>query len=405
MSDQSSVLSSTLGTILGYLGGEVAEEVLFERLLWPERFYNDFSTSILVKHGLLFPMGGPLHAAALETLDILRKQGMYYGSRRGDFLGTAFYNDLKLGYECAGKADDVRNGFWVRVSRCVSRASLSNNKDLPKFDVEDNQDEHALRLRSLQTVNYLTIRLRKQVNQPGTDKSPEVIAIQEGRATWRTASGILVSETVTLATAIIAIFIGGWWVAIYMVIPLCLKIAALAASVHREGLESLSQLENQGPLTTHETFRISDPSHGYLVITGPRPVVTQFFRHYGHPTRFKSLGRYREVLSIVIIYSFVLYFPVGLVANIWMDSSIQYLWLAYQLYTVLAMHIIRLLGWQDCGRTEERVARELMLGKTVRLQSQYGEDVEASLWTTFVPNVTSGEETVKLLMREQAGSE
>ncbi|ROW03792.1 hypothetical protein VMCG_05397 [Cytospora schulzeri] len=397
MSDQSSVLSGTLGTILGYLGGEVAEEVLFERLLWPERFYNDFSSSIFIKGSLLFSMGGPLHAAALKTLDQLREQGLYYGNRRGNFLGTPFYDDLKLSYESSGNTDAVRNAFWVRVSRCVSRSSLSRNKRLPKFDMEDIQDD-TFRFRSLQTVNYITLGIGKQGGMSGQDSA--VTYVQEDKVTWRTVLGILASESMALATAILAIFIDGWWVAIYMVVPLILKMAALIGSVSREGLERLSELEKRGSLDTIETFRIFDSTHGYLVITGPKPVVTQFFRHYGHPTRYTTLGRFREVLSIVIVYSFVLYFPFGLITNIWMDSPIQYLWLAYQLYTVFAMHIVRLLGWQGCGRTEERVARELMLGKTVRLQSQHGEDVEASLWTTFVPNISSGEETVRRLMGE-----
>ncbi|KUI67825.1 hypothetical protein VM1G_03517 [Cytospora mali] len=402
MSDQSTdtVLSGTLGTILGYLGGEVAEEVLFERLLWPQRFYNDCSMSILIKDIFLFSMGGPLHSAALSTLDNLRGQGLYYGHRRGNFLGTAFYDDLKLSYDSSGKTGAARNAFWVRVSRCISRASLSRNKMLPKFDSEDIQAENTPHFRALQTVNHLTLRLVEDGKKSRSDGG--VVCVQEDKATWRTVLRILVSESVALATGIVSIFIGGWWVAIYMVIPLLLKMVALAASVNREGLEGLSELKRKGPLNTTESFRVFDSAYGYLVITGPRPVVTQFFRHYGHPTRYTNLGRFREVISIVVIYSFVLYFPAGLITNIWMSSPIIYLWLAYQLYAVLAMHIVRLLGWQGCGTTEERVARELMLGKTVRLQSQQGEDVEASLWTTFVPNIASGEETVRELMGERA---
>ena len=54
-----------LGTLIGYLGSEVATGVLFERLLWPQRFYNGISTSNAWKLALFMPMGGPMHKAAL----------------------------------------------------------------------------------------------------------------------------------------------------------------------------------------------------------------------------------------------------------------------------------------------------------------------------------------------------
>ena len=36
-----SALSGALGSIIGYLGAEIAEANIFDRLLWPQRFYND----------------------------------------------------------------------------------------------------------------------------------------------------------------------------------------------------------------------------------------------------------------------------------------------------------------------------------------------------------------------------
>jgi hypothetical protein len=88
-----SALAGALGFVIGTLGSEVAERTLFECLLWPQRFYNDFNFFIFLKLMFLMPMGGPLHAAALETLDNLREHGLYLGRRRGNMLGTAFLPD------------------------------------------------------------------------------------------------------------------------------------------------------------------------------------------------------------------------------------------------------------------------------------------------------------------------
>jgi hypothetical protein len=74
-----SALAGALGSVIGYLGSEVAEQTLFERLLWPQRFYNDFNFFMFLKPMFLMPIGDPLHAAALETLDNFRGHGLYLG--------------------------------------------------------------------------------------------------------------------------------------------------------------------------------------------------------------------------------------------------------------------------------------------------------------------------------------
>lgn len=55
---------SALGSVLGYLGAEVAESSLFQRLLWPQRFYNYLDPILFLKLAFLFPTSGPLHRAA-----------------------------------------------------------------------------------------------------------------------------------------------------------------------------------------------------------------------------------------------------------------------------------------------------------------------------------------------------
>jgi hypothetical protein len=69
---------------------------IFERLLWLQRFYNDFNLTICIKLALLMPMGGPLHRTALQSLDAFNENGLYLGSCQGNMLGTAFYGQLPL---------------------------------------------------------------------------------------------------------------------------------------------------------------------------------------------------------------------------------------------------------------------------------------------------------------------
>ena len=67
---------TALGTIVGYLGTEVASASIFDRLLWPSRFYNTRSLTSIMAIGLLMPFGGPIHKAAVEALDRLVAAGL-----------------------------------------------------------------------------------------------------------------------------------------------------------------------------------------------------------------------------------------------------------------------------------------------------------------------------------------
>ena len=91
-----STVAAALGLILGYLGAEVAQASTFERLLWPQRFYNSLSPITLLTLGLLFPTSGPLHQAALVVLDEFRDHRLYKGRSRGNMLGTALLGAFSL---------------------------------------------------------------------------------------------------------------------------------------------------------------------------------------------------------------------------------------------------------------------------------------------------------------------
>ncbi|KAH6984175.1 hypothetical protein BKA56DRAFT_670725 [Ilyonectria sp. MPI-CAGE-AT-0026] len=170
--------------------------------------------------------------------------------------------------------------------------------------------------------------------------------------------------------------------------PMVLKLLTLAVSVQREGfqLEHLplaytpdsapngkqpaSVATTPAPATGQpspqpappaeprlDVFELLDPNVGIILIETSHPdILRGFTRHYGHPLRATSLDRAREMLNIGIVYAFALKFPAELVALAWVPETVQWMWLAYQVYAVVAMHLTCLVGWTGCGRTEERLA-------------------------------------------------
>ena len=121
---------SALGTLIGYLGAEAATVDFFERLLWPQRFYTGITVKSALLIGLGMPMGGPLHQAALHTLDKLYRSGLLKGPRLGNMLGTAFFYDSGLVCDLHDQSHrqeraHVRNGLWVRTISKISMPVIS----------------------------------------------------------------------------------------------------------------------------------------------------------------------------------------------------------------------------------------------------------------------------------------
>ncbi|PYH88868.1 hypothetical protein BO71DRAFT_124301, partial [Aspergillus ellipticus CBS 707.79] len=120
--DTNPTLSTTLSaasTLIGYIGTEVATTSNFHRVLWPQRSYNNFSFSNAWKPALLMPLGGPLHTAALKTIDQFFTNGLFQGPDLGHMLGTAFFPDSGEEYQVfengvGVRVAKVRNGLWGR---------------------------------------------------------------------------------------------------------------------------------------------------------------------------------------------------------------------------------------------------------------------------------------------------
>jgi hypothetical protein len=78
-----------------------------------------------------------------------------------------------------------------------------------------------------------------------------------------------------------------------------------------------------------------------------------------------------------------------------MDPTTQYYWLGYQIYTVITMHVARLLRFTGCSRTEERIAKLLNCEKRVILRSKDGSAVSATQEAT---SVQDGRDRVKKII-------
>lgn len=388
-------VSGALGTILGYLGAEVATESTFERLLWPQRFYHNFNLVIALQMAFLIPSGGPLHRAALETLGKFQENGLYRGRKLGNMLGTCFFPSIPINYYVRTLKDvkntpkPTRNGFWVLVSRGLVHGCPR------KEDTEKNATTRPKPRRT--SVPLHRIILEKCDQKMITPKG--VVDVSEDRLTWKSYAGIVVSELSSLAAAILAHqWASNVWLAIYFSLPLLLKLISSMISIKRHAVEAPAT----GASEIEIIAEIDDLNHSLSLIEGPEYLVRQFFRHYGHPVRD---ARPLEVLSMAIVYLFVGYFPAGLVALLWMDDKAQTVWLTYELYAVFTMHVARLTGLDGCGRTEERVAQVFEQGHVILLRSRCGPSVLARVETVWYDSVDEGRRAASEITKRYLGKD
>ncbi|KAG9564441.1 hypothetical protein KCU77_g17538, partial [Aureobasidium melanogenum] len=223
--------------------------------------------------------------------------------------------------------------------------------------------------------------------------SRESVVVSEDKLTWKCFIGVVASElTAIIAAAVAGTYTHTTWLAVYFVLPLLFKIISFGTSVRREGLKVASDDESE----VETIFELDDLNHGLFLIQGPDDLVRQFFRHYGHPIRGVDItaNRWREIMSMALVYLFVAYFPAGLIALLWLNDDAQALWLSYQLYIVFVMHVSRLLGLNGCSRTEECIARHLKKGKEVILSDSTGASVSFRAETVWLQNVTEGRKVV-----------
>lgn len=395
--DHAAAIIGALGTLLGYIGAEVATDAVFERLLWPQRFFNHLSYRNALQIGLLMPMGGPLHRAALHTLDKFYRNELFKGEALGNMLGSAFFRDMGLKYtlheSCMKPQKEyVRNGLWVRA---IQQMPIPPRTQKEQIDVEGGLPKPRRPVRARTAVSHL------KLSDAGLDRpSGCIINHDTGPVTFRCMIAIFLSEMTGIAMGTLFAALWGSWFAVLWLLPLLLKLLSACFTIPREGLvEKVSSVTEKGKPLKIIQFVVHLRSPGFLVIEGEDTAVLQFFRHYGHPVRHRT----RELIQfgIVILFGFV--FPSGMLcALVWMPPTLQYLWLGYQLYATIVMHIQRYSGGHAWATTEERIARVFAKtkdgGSVAILEDQGGTAIKATLTRNYVNSYAEGTEFVEKIL-------
>jgi hypothetical protein len=399
MSSDASNLSiavfTALGTVVGYLGTEVASASMFNRQMWPARFYNTLHPAALVAMVFLMPMGGPIHKAAVETLDKLVSFGLWKGYCRGDMLGTAFYKNTGHEYVVrtaagSGPKKEARNAFWITVLELIPWSP----PDVPSVVTGDEAAE--IRVQEVRAKRPLYVLKLSRAPPVGATNDVPVVNGDDGNIKLQHLFGIFASEIVTMSFGIATAIHWKSYFSIWYLVPLLLKLIALFSHVRRRPIDNPSQPPaNDG----HVLCEVVDFSKGFFLIEGPSELVLQFFRHYGHPVRYhRGLqgDRVREVISMLTVVAAIGVYPGGLIAFIFAPMVIQWLWLGYGLYCMLAMHMYRFGNGENVGTTEECVARALHRRQMVCFDDGSGNRVWAQLESWIVDSVAEGRNEVEV---------
>ncbi|KAM3440477.1 hypothetical protein MY4824_002191 [Beauveria thailandica] len=289
MSDQA--LFSAFGAVLGYIGAEAATTSWFEALLWPQRFFSNFTLRSVPALALLMPMGGPMHKVALEVLDTMFAHGVFKGPREGHMLGTAFFPTLNWTYTMQGDsakephAEQLRNCLWARALRYMPaplilgpRSTGDSRGHVEKGTTVLDQPH----LRANVTVSRVT--LSKATPEDKASRLPFVYE-NNSRPSPRVFLAICVSETTAIAVAIgvFAVY-QSFWTVLWLA-PLFLRLTSALFALDREPLLSLSSSSADDPCCDFE-IHCPQSEGNFMLLTGPPTLVLQFFRHYGHPGSF-----------------------------------------------------------------------------------------------------------------------
>lgn len=394
-------LFGAFSSVIGYIGAEAATSRSFEQLLWPQRSMSGFTLSSVPHIAFLHSMGGPLHKVALQTMDSFNNHGLLKGSFQGHMLSTSFFPEL--GWKYTMYENDklephtglLRNCLWARVFMCLGtpKSTVQNHKQ----GTEKGGSTQPLRAQF--TVGHLTLTKPR----PSDANLPFVSEAVVGLPV-RVVLGVITAEMVGIIMAITLFITYQTFWSLFWLAPLALRLFSVFLALRREPLISLSSdLANDPPVD----FQIHCPqSEGgdFFLITGPPALVLQFNRHYGHPIR----SRFREVSQIFITIALGSNFAVGLLSSsLWMPLPLQYAWLGYQVYAVMAMYLARYSNASNVASTEMNIAkvfnqengdnkeRALLFGN----QSDDSATIKASLVVTYHARYKDGEKCLNKLLR------
>jgi hypothetical protein len=410
-------LFGAFGAVVGYLGAESATALAFERLLWPQRFYSNFQLSSVPGIALLTPMGGPMHKAGLTVMDRLFQHGLLRGPYQGHMLGTTFfpqrdgtYTMHGDGVSCESHTEPLRNFLWARALSLIQFPPIMSSGGHEPLGQAEKGSPPMLRARV--TVSRLSI-----TSASAADKESRLPFVSE--ATNIPGPGvflaILTSElsAVLVAVGVLAVWQTPW--AMLWVIPLFIRLLSASLAEPRERLiASASSSISDDPKFNFE-IHCPQSDGNFMLVTGPSALVLQFFRHYGHPKR----NRVREVTQIISIIAFISLFPLQLLVSIvWMPLKLQYVWMSYQIYVILAMHITRYSHYGDSATTEANIAKAFSkqlcghctAGSEQECSILFGhkrhgpETLRVDLTITYHNRFKEGQESLRQLLQRQLES-
>jgi len=403
---------AAIGAVLGYVGAEAATKRCLERMLWPQRTYSDFTLRSAPMLALLMPMGGPLHKVSLQVLDILFEHNLFRGAHKGHMLGTSIFPNMNWKLAIWGpdreniKSEEVRNGLWIRalqyapIPTLAEFAGASSRSD----DSGEKGTAPTLPVHALVAVSHLT--LTKATNE---DKASLLPLVSEAARSprFRTYVAIVTSELTAIGVAIgLGVGYRTLW-SLWWLVPLILRLLSAIFALNRHALLPLDSKILKEDICNYE-IHCPQSSGNFMLLTGPRAVVDQFFVHYGHPER----SRFREIAQLIIIVLMGAFFPFGLfVSAIWMPLKMQYAWLCYQLYVILAMLVARYYHGVESPSTEAKIMKELTRnwdaksGCCIENQSiLFGHDrndsgtIKASLSVTYCKRYLEGKACLNRLL-------
>ncbi|KAK4691434.1 hypothetical protein P7C71_g5566, partial [Lecanoromycetidae sp. Uapishka_2] len=405
-----------IGTIIGYFGIEIGSDSLFERLLWPTRFYNTLNPISLLQTTLLTPMGGPILRPAIRVLDEFKANRLFNGQLQGDPLGTAFYSNSRQRYKLhtaegsrqTQKEDthEFRNCLWIRVLR------LTRAIDDSKPGQDPEAGDHTKSVSARRSVYLLDLTPTENNTKTATAaKAVLKVSGDVGALRPRNFIGVFCSELVAICTGICVAIIFKSFYTILFFLPFLLKFIALIFSVRRQPLawpkppttKEAQKMQFKDDIAMLEFDRERDRDD-FILIKGSKQLLHQFSHHYGHPLRKSKdvfiSDRTNEVISMALVFAFAMVFPVSLLASIWANPNIQWTWLGYEAYATVSMYGFRFKGGELVGSTEMMLAKELAKKKKVALVDDDGKGVVASLETWTENSVREGMDKVKGLLQE-----
>ncbi|PON27076.1 hypothetical protein TGAM01_v204025 [Trichoderma gamsii] len=378
-----------IGAVLGYVGAEVATGQIFERLLWPQRSYANVTLKSIPIMAILMPMGGPLHIIALKTLDVMSSHGLFKGARVGHMLGTAFYPDQDWTYTSWTsngqkiKTESVRNCLWVRALSYIPIPKLGCDTQQATDQTHGKPVLRSDQVRAKVAVSHLT--LTRATKQDTESKIPFVDA-DVGRPAFQVFLAIFITESSAILTAVgVAVYFKSLW-ALWWLTPLLLRLVSAVFSVDRKPLEPLDLTSPNEDFCDYE-IHCPQSEGNFMLLTGPKSVVQQFFVHYGHPVR----NRFREAVQLAMVALFGLLFLFGLFFSvIWMPIAVQKVWVCYHFYSGFAMIVMRY--------TSNGTSTEAIIAKHFRKQEKNVVTVDSEKKETAIlfGHSRDGNETIKV---------